>query len=57
MKLLKKLFLAIVTLTLALTLAACDGNEETVVRNQNVPYAQLALDEVVAQSGNIKLTT
>lgn len=57
MKLLKKLFLAIVTLTLALTLAACDGNEETVVRNQSVPYAQLALDEVVAQSGNIKLTT
>ncbi|MBO5712005.1 MAG: hypothetical protein J6R47_04130, partial [Acholeplasmatales bacterium] len=57
MKLLKKLFLAIVTLTLAFTLAACDEPEETVVRNQEVPYAQLALDEIIAQSGEIKLTT
>ena len=57
MKLLKKLFLAIVTLTLAFTLAACKDDEEPVVRNQQVPYAQLALDSVVAQSGNIKLTT
>ena len=49
MKKFKKIFLAIFTLALGLTLVSCKDND---ARNTKVPYGTLATDTVIATASN-----